>query len=240
MKKVHFLFISFAVAAFAACTGCEDHPTPPQPPVSNGLSIDGIKLTGEVEFDSMMYKRINEEQFHNLNADLDSFYMHLNSFDFDKHLSFMYEGMWLNDSIRGLTMNQMETYHEKGYYNLVDSMKIDYVGPLVLDSATQELITLVEAYTWSRIVIEEKYGLDDPVPTMQGMLNTRYGQENYYYDADSRSIYIQAPSKMYIFLDTETNHFQFLSELYLESPMLGALLEYNTVRTLKKMDSMRP
>ena len=240
MRNLQFLILCAVVTLFAACTGCGDHPVIPDTSVDGSVEIQGIKIGGSVVFDSVSYDRISEPQFKNLKGDLDNFFDHMNDFEFDKHLDYMYDGIWLNDSIRRLTVEQMQTYYDRGYYNKLDSMKVKYVGPIVVDSTSNESICLIETFSWNRIVIEEKYGLKDPMASLQGMLNTRYGKENYYYDEEDGTFYVQAPNKMYAFLDKEDGHFKFMSELYLESPVLGALLEYNTVRALKKMDSKRP
>lgn len=219
-----FLFLTLSISF-----GCDDpsidHPAENQ--------TDGTDNGPYAKFE-----RLTDDQTKALENDLDLFFELLTEKKFEGHLEKMYDGIWETDTSLVHNAGILEEYHDMGFVNLVDETYLNYVSPIVLDTATGNEVVLVELQTQMRILVTEEAAPNGL--SIEGMIRNRYGDGNYQWVEEDRMYYIDAPSKMYAFVSEDHESFQYISEQYIQSPRLSGLLNFNTVMALKKMEKDRP
>ena len=173
-----------------------------------------------------------------LEKDIQNWHQTLSNQEWDAHLDLMYPALWYTDSSKIITKNRMKGLYDAGFYNLVDSSMVKYISPIVTDTTRDQKVVAVKSFVYQRVVVEERYPVDNPEGAFMGMLTTRYGN-NVTYVPDERVFYIQAPVLSYAFLN-EDETFTFLMEQFVNSPQLAGLMSFNTVRQLKNYESDMP
>lgn len=182
--------------------------------------------------------RLTEQQKVQLKKDVQNWHQTLTNQEWDTHLDYMYPAIWKSDSSKTVLKNQMKGFYDAGYYNLIDSSKVKYISPIVIDSTRNQKIVAVKSFVYQRVVVEEKYPTENPEGAFMGMLRSRYGN-NVTYVPEERIFYIQAPTLSYAFLGKDGT-FTFLAEQFINSPSLAGLLSFNVVRQLKKYEADTP
>ncbi len=217
------------VLSLSISLGCDD-------PVGNQSSNDQTAAQNEDRY--AKFERLTAAQTEALEKDLDLFFELLTEKDFEGHLEKMYDGIWETDTSLVHNAGILEQYHDMGFVNLVDETSLNYVSPIVLDTATGNEVVLVELQTQMRILVTEEAAPDGL--SIEGMIRTRYGDGNYQWVEEDRMYYIDAPSKMYAFVGENHEQFSYISEQFIQSPRLSGLLNFYTVRELKRMEKDRP
>jgi len=229
MKGLYFLFFVLMIG-LGSCTGCNEESNTEVTTQSNPLKL--------VEDPYADLERLSSEQVDRIVASLDTFFLFLNEGKFEEHLSMMYPLVWEDSQSLVSYAGYLNELREGGLVNYSDEHNLNYVSPIVLDTITGNELVLIEFQSKMRVYVDEKAypnGL-----SIEGGIRTRYGNDNYEWLEEERTYYVDAPSKMYVFLNEDRTAFSFLSEQYLYSPQLSGLLGYYTVRELKIFDKDRP
>jgi hypothetical protein len=228
MKLSRAIFV-FLLLLLSVSFGCDD---------PSGVNSTDSQNSDAIQDPYAKFQRLTENQTEALEKDLDLFFELLTEKDFEGHLAKMHDGIWESDTSLVYNAGILEKYHDMGFVNLVDETSLNYVSPIVLDTASGNEIVLAELQTKMRILVTEEAapnGLG-----IEGMIRTRYGEGNYQWVEEDRMYYIDAPSKMYAFVGEDHETFSYINEQFIQSPRLSGLLNFNTVRALKKMEKDRP
>jgi len=229
MKGLHILFF-IVMIALSSCTACNEEANTDAVTTSNPLKL--------VEDPYANRERLNSEQVERIVASLDTFFFYLNEGKFEDHLRMMYPLVWEDDQSLVSYAEYLNELKEGGLINYSDGHELNYVSPVVLDTISGNELVFIEFQSKMRVYVDEKAYPDGL--SIEGGIRTRYGNDNYRWDERERTYHIDAPSKMYVFINDDRTAFSFLSEQYLYSPKLAGLLGYYTVRELKMLDKDRP
>jgi hypothetical protein len=221
MRSSFYLLLIALVGALIACDDAND----------NGV-VPGNKRSKVEKADKVI--KVDEDTYEAIEEGVGNYFSAISEGRFEEYVDMVYPPVFDgNDSMKVEVVKMMRDYAEQGFLNVTNSFEIKHVSPMVDDSLARVCLLIAEID--HDVFLGETY--KDSPESLEPMIRTQYGEGQYKYIPEENKYKVQGTTKLYALTPKDEMDFTFLNEQYTESPILGSLLQYGTVRKLKEFEA---
>jgi hypothetical protein len=152
--------------------------------------------------------------------------------DWEKTLSYYYDGLFETDEQRNSTMELMANLHNNGYRQEFHNFKLLWASPFY-ESAGND-IALV-AFEVEHTISLTDY-MADRFESFETNVKDQYGKSSYTKDEANKRFHVNGPVKFFV-LRSGNKPYQFMNEEVLRSPSTGRIIHSGPLQDMKNFES---